>query len=215
MNQLGKRIITTVILFIVMPILVLAAPITLFLLSIITIYLAIFIYEWPKLFDYRYPAFWLIMPIYPLLPLLLIIKLQYSGFYLANLFLIFAVGAHDTGSYIAGTNFGYSKILPTISPGKTWEGFIGGLISTFIFSLIFFDLTNNFYFYNNISRIFLLTIAVCLIALAGDLFESYLKRRVSLKDVGDILPGHGGILDRADSLFFVVFLIYFIRHLFK
>ncbi len=125
--------------------------------------------------------------------------MQLTGYESVNILLISMVAIHDTGSYLAGKKWGKHKISPVISPGKTWEGFAGGIALTFAFSSFFFGQTNLATLF---LKIFPLTIAVCTSALCGDLFESYLKRRAGLKDSGTLLPGHGGLLDRIDGIMF-------------
>ena len=112
---------------------------------------------------------------------------------------------NDTGAYIVGSLFGRHKMFPVLSPKKSWEGFLGGLIfnigAAFIFYYCF-----NLYSYELISTVYgWIYIGICVSAFAtlGDLFESMLKRSLGIKDFGNIIPGHGGILDRIDSLLFV------------
>lgn len=116
----------------------------------------------------------------------------------------------DTGAYFAGTFFGKHKLCPPISPKKTVEGLIGGIIS----SALLFMLSGFVYFkimeYNNtivsINYINLAILGACcaLVGLLGDLSASLLKRQSQIKDFGNIMPGHGGVLDRFDSILFVV-----------
>ena len=109
----------------------------------------------------------------------------------------------DTGAYFAGKRFGTKAVVPQISPHKTLEGFIGGALFTIVGLLI--------YAYAGqvpLSFALGLAMAVAMVAPAGDLFESLLKRYVNVKDSGHILPGHGGILDRFDSLLFVTPVLY-------
>ncbi len=101
----------------------------------------------------------------------------------------------DTSAYIAGKNFGKHKLAPAISPGKTWEGVAGALLGVTIFAAVLmygFEIDNWLLF----PALWLITA----ISIVGDLFESLLKRRADVKDSGDILPGHGGVLDRLDAL---------------
>jgi len=108
-----------------------------------------------------------------------------------------SVWAADIGAYFVGKRFGKTKLSPKVSPGKTVEGLLGGLaLVLFIFTPILFS-----NFSVKAASLLLLTILVtALISVGGDLFESKLKRHVGLKDSSQILPGHGGILDRIDSL---------------
>jgi phosphatidate cytidylyltransferase len=114
--------------------------------------------------------------------------------------LLMAVGVvalADIGGYVAGNLFGKHKLAPVISPGKTWEGFFGGLFAQLLLIavLIFFmPITVS------LPVLALLIIPVSLYSVLGDLFESMLKRQQGVKDSSQILPGHGGVLDRIDGL---------------
>ena len=109
------------------------------------------------------------------------------------------VWIHDTFAYVTGSLIGRHPLTPRLSPGKTWEGSIGGLVFTLLAGWIAYRISGIYTpgFWMVISLI------TSLLGLAGDLFESGLKRRSDLKDTGNLLPGHGGILDRFDSLLFV------------
>ena len=104
--------------------------------------------------------------------------------------------ATDTGGYILGQRFGAHKLIPTVSPGKTIEGSIGGIVVAICVGIIGW-----FYFYPQSFTLWCLQlIGTVLLAMVGDLAISMFKRRVKCKDTGYILPGHGGLLDRLDSL---------------
>lgn len=105
--------------------------------------------------------------------------------------------ASDTGAYYAGSNFGKTKLCPAISPAKTVEGLIGGMAASLILTLV-----ARFFLFPQVSAIKMAaaTIVVTLIGVGGDLTESIIKRSCRVKDSGTILPGHGGVLDRIDSL---------------
>ncbi len=104
----------------------------------------------------------------------------------------------DIGAYFSGKRFGKNKLAPKLSPGKTKEGMVGAIVFTAIYSII----VGFLFKLPLISQIGLLIITVlaAVISVAGDLFVSLLKREKGLKDTGNILPGHGGILDRIDSV---------------
>jgi phosphatidate cytidylyltransferase len=112
--------------------------------------------------------------------------------------LIFALvlgWAADVGAYFGGRRFGRTKLAPRVSPNKTWEGVLGGLL---VGSLVAFAGLAWFGF--SAGAFLPLCIAALLASVVGDLTESMFKRQVGLKDSGTILPGHGGVLDRIDSL---------------
>lgn len=121
------------------------------------------------------------------------------------LFLISIVWITDSFAYFTGKLFGKHKLAPAVSPNKTWEGSIGGVFFALLLLLPFSPLLNGglSYLYS-CSLIILLSIAGQL----GDLAESFLKRKARLKDSGRILPGHGGVLDRFDSLLLVIVISY-------
>lgn len=111
-------------------------------------------------------------------------------------FLLLLVWATDTGAYLAGKKWGRHKLIPGVSPGKTLEGVAGGIVLAMFVALI-----GSCYFKpESTLNWFVTAIIVILISLLGDLFISMLKRRANVKDTGHILPGHGGVLDRLDSL---------------
>jgi phosphatidate cytidylyltransferase len=107
------------------------------------------------------------------------------------------VALADIGGYVAGNLFGKHKLAPVISPGKTWEGFFGGLLAQLLLIAILM-----YFLPITVSplMLFLLIIPVSLYSVIGDLFESMLKRHQGVKDSSQILPGHGGVLDRIDGL---------------
>lgn len=123
---------------------------------------------------------------------------------MANLLLFFLliVMASDTGAYMVGSRFGKHKFAPLLSPKKTWEGFLGGILSSVLVALLY-----NYFFFPLKDHWFL--VALCglgcaIMAAIGDLVESSFKRFSRVKDSGTILPGHGGLLDRVDAIVFSV-----------
>ena len=118
----------------------------------------------------------------------------------------------DTFAYLVGVSIGKKRIMPKISPKKSWEGFFGGLIATFIISWVILKpiITIHFSWIIKIyedpnTKIFIVfALIIPFTATAGDLIESYYKRIAKVKDSGKLLPGHGGILDRMDAFLITI-----------
>lgn len=125
------------------------------------------------------------------------------------LFVVFAAWASDTGAYLIGRKWGRHKLVPSLSPGKSWEGLFAGLASAVIMSLVM-GLPMGI----PLRHIFALGFIIGITGLVGDLVESAIKRDIGLKDFGSILPGHGGILDRFDGLLFAAPIFYYYVTLF-
>jgi len=115
------------------------------------------------------------------------------------LIFLFIIWSADTGAYLVGRQWGSHKLAPSISPGKTIEGLLGGLAGAMLIAVIAGTLALPL---TSIQLLvwLLLAAVIALFSVAGDLFESVYKRRAGLKDSGKLLPGHGGVLDRIDSL---------------
>ena len=113
------------------------------------------------------------------------------------LFAFAVVALADVGGYVAGNLFGKHKLAPLVSPGKTWEGFFGGIL---LQCILIASMAS--FMPEKITTVMLvaLVIPVSLYSVLGDLFESMIKRHSGVKDSGNILPGHGGVLDRIDGL---------------
>jgi phosphatidate cytidylyltransferase len=113
-------------------------------------------------------------------------------------FLLLLTSSADSAAYFTGRRFGRSRLAPHISPGKTREGLFGALAVTLVVGLAgawFFEVHQGLWFY-----FVALCLVTALVSVAGDLFESLMKREAGVKDSGRILPGHGGVLDRIDSV---------------
>lgn len=123
---------------------------------------------------------------------------QQSDGLMALIFLFVLVFGADSAAYFTGKKWGTTKLAPKISPGKSWQGLIGALLFSFLMAI------STLWFLNTPIDLWpwaiVLSITTVLFSIVGDLFESMLKREVGVKDSGKLLPGHGGLLDRIDSL---------------
>jgi phosphatidate cytidylyltransferase len=117
----------------------------------------------------------------------------------------------DTAAYFAGKNLGRHKMAPILSPKKTWEGAAGGLLGSILAGIICVPLLG---LPITLAQAALLGLVGGIVGPLGDLAESMIKRQVGLKDAGNLIPGHGGILDRADSLLFTGPVLYYLIWLF-
>lgn len=115
-----------------------------------------------------------------------------------TLFALALVWAADSGAYFTGSRFGRRKLAPGISPGKTWEGVFGGLATSLLLAVAVLPLLG--LSWQALPALALLTVITAAISIAGDLFESLMKRQSGVKDSGALFPGHGGLMDRLDSL---------------
>lgn len=118
---------------------------------------------------------------------------------LIPLSVISLIWINDTFAYVSGSLIGRHPMTPGLSPGKTWEGFAGGMLFTFLAGWIIFKIADVY----SPGIWLVLSLIISNLGLLGDLYESRLKRKKAVKDAGNLLPGHGGILDRFDSLLFV------------
>lgn len=138
------------------------------------------------------------------------IQLAYNPWLVMGFFIL--IWTNDTGAYLAGRAFGKNKLFERISPKKTWEGAIGGLLLTLIAAF----LLNKYSSLLNITHWMIIAAIIVVFGNLGDLTESLFKRSVSIKDSGNLLPGHGGLLDRFDAVLIaapmVFTYLYFISH---
>ncbi len=114
------------------------------------------------------------------------------------LYFLFLIWIADSGAYFAGRAFGRHKLAAVVSPGKTWEGVAGALVLVFLYSLTapyWLPLTEG-----QAGTIIWISLLLVPVSVIGDLFESLMKRQSGIKDSGQLLPGHGGVMDRIDSL---------------
>ncbi|HBO37396.1 MAG TPA: phosphatidate cytidylyltransferase [Pasteurellaceae bacterium] len=151
----------------------------------------------------------LIFAFFTLVPFLIgVLRLRLDNYVVSSthgimllLYVFILVWAADSGAYFAGRKFGKHKLAPKVSPGKTWQGVIGGLITAGVFAFVFLQLSNDALFTKNSGAAFvLLSVATVAISVLGDLTESMFKRESGIKDSSNLIPGHGGVLDRIDSL---------------
>lgn len=126
---------------------------------------------------------------------------QFQGAYLL-LYVCLLVWCADSGAYFFGRAFGKRKLAAKVSPSKSWEGALGGLITSCVMALLFIKLTPNNIFGREFETLPFIIVSVATVAVSslGDLAESMFKRQANIKDSSNLIPGHGGILDRIDSL---------------
>lgn len=140
---------------------------------------------------------WVGLP-FALLPFIGTIGGTYTGWIVLGFF--FLLWINDTGAYLSGRSLGKHKLAPKISPGKTIEGFIGGVILALVLAYFLPEITGQL----TVMRWTVIALIIAVFSNAGDLVESMLKRSCGVKDSGKILPGHGGILDRFDGILLAV-----------
>jgi len=206
MNQHTKRFITAWVIATFFWMIFFYCPPVIFSATLVGILITILFVEWGQFFPVNSWRFWIVTPLYPILPFALMIYMNQVAIYRPMVYYLFLlVFSFDAGSYIAGSLFGKHLILPKITPKKTYEGAIGGYFSALV---IFLWALYEKQIMLSPQFIIGFTVAVCVIAFFGDLFESYLKRSVQLKDSGCILPGHGGFLDRFDAIMVTTFFFF-------
>ncbi|GHT82891.1 hypothetical protein FACS1894125_6000 [Actinomycetota bacterium] len=147
------------------------------------------------------------------IPLMLSFYIMISELYQGSFKLVLVILASvtsDIGGLLFGSIFGKHRMTPNISPNKTWEGLGGSLLLSTVSTVIFGYFAFNEYFYSGKTWILIiLPIIITLVGTFGDLIESTIKRECNMKDMGDFLPGHGGILDRLDALIIIAPFSYF------
>lgn len=126
--------------------------------------------------------------------------------------LAICVISYDSFGYLVGKKFGRTPLSPQVSPGKTLEGLVGGVVASIVVAVLF---VSHIHPWGGIGNSFLLGLVVGVVAPIGDLCESMIKRDLRIKDFGSILPGHGGVLDRFDALLFVLPAGYFLARALK
>lgn len=167
-------------------------------------------YEWPLVIQAQphQKRFWLYTIVYPTIPFLVLLYLVIAFRQVSLMIPLYPFLSSwivDAGGYFAGNLFGRHKLCPAISPKKTWEGVAGGAGALLVFHLLlrwYYQLSDSLFL------VLAATVVVAIIAIAGDLFVSFLKRRQGVSDTGTALPGHGGLLDRFDSVLFIATLLW-------
>ncbi|HFR3954673.1 phosphatidate cytidylyltransferase [Streptococcus suis] len=124
-------------------------------------------------------------------------------------FALCLVWATDIGAYLIGRQIGRRKLLPKVSPNKTVEGFVGGILSAVVVAIIFLIVDKSLLAGYSFGMMMLLVVIFSIFSQFGDLVESAIKRHFGVKDSGKIIPGHGGILDRFDGMIFVFPIMHF------
>ncbi|MEO0727052.1 MAG: CDP-archaeol synthase [Bacteroidota bacterium] len=150
---------------------------------------------------FEYIAFVLLGFIYFGIPFAILDFVAFDGehFYAKTVFgILVLTWMNDTGAYLVGSRWGKTPLLPRVSPKKTWEGSVGGVVVTFLTALVLYFTLNEL----ELVDWLILAVIVSVFASLGDLVESMLKRSFSVKDSGSLLPGHGGLLDRFDGFIF-------------
>ena len=176
------------------------------LMTVINLVLAVLFNVQPK------KLFWtILLYVYPAILLFLMYLTNRTNVHaFIMLVLAFVISPiSDTFAYFVGTLIGGKKLCPRLSPKKTWSGAIGGtiggILSSIIVYVIFKPQINSS---SPVMFFLLLGILASIVNIFGDLFESFIKRKVGIKDMGKIMPGHGGVLDRIDGTMFVMLIIY-------
>ena len=122
---------------------------------------------------------------------------------------LFIVWATDSGAYLVGRRYGVRRLAPRVSPNKTVEGSLGGIASAVLVTFIFMLFDRNVAAPHHMFVMLLFTVFFSIAGQFGDLVESAIKRHFGVKDSGKFIPGHGGVLDRFDSMLFVFPLMHF------
>lgn len=187
----------------------------LFSLLLFAALLIILVFEWPNLVDRKpFSLFIFISLLYPIAPMIGLILL--NGWFrpidlLFPLYPFIISWIYDTMGYMVGSLIGVHKICPSISPGKSWEGLLGSFVGVLLGNVVLLQrITIDPFnaFATQFKTLLMFSLAVTCIAFTGGMMISLLKRRKGLKDAGSLLPGHGGLLDRFDSIFFVGMLVW-------
>ena len=210
-NELTKRVISSLILIPVVLFVIIEGSILFNLF--ISICFVITAYEWLQMSKLNiqkiFGLFFIIISFYTVYK----IRNDFNQDYFRILLITIICISTDTGGYICGKLLKGPK-LTKFSPNKTYAGVIGSFLFSIIITILFFELTSKIYNYKYTEETFIFVLAVSLVSQIGDIIISYFKRLFKVKDTGNIIPGHGGILDRIDGMIFafpfsyIIFLIW-------
>ena len=129
------------------------------------------------------------------------------------LFLFILTWTFDTFAYLLGIQFGKNKIMASISPKKSWEGFAGGFVFTILAAYLAHTYFHTYFGFSSLSEPLIISIVLPFTATLGDFIESAYKRKAGVKDSGNFIPGHGGMLDRMDAFMITIPVIYILTYL--
>jgi phosphatidate cytidylyltransferase len=164
--------------------------------------------EWPRLVPPGSKQFWRITLFYPTIPLISLFALNKLIYGKALLmWMVIVLTIHDGAALSIGKLFGKHLLAPDYSPNKTVEGCLGGFVAVFIAHVMILGRAGTSY-----GELAIISAMVSILATFGDLFESSFKRKAGVKDSGNILPGHGGLLDRMDALLFLSPCVYLLAN---
>ena len=198
-NELTKRVFSSLILIPVVLFVIIEGSILFNLF--ITICFIITAYEWLQMSKLNmqkiFGLFFIIISFYTIYK----IRNDFDQDYFYILLVTIICISTDTGGYICGKLLKGPK-LTKFSPNKTYAGVIGSFLFSIIITILFFELTSKIYNYKYTEETFIFVLAVSLVSQIGDIIISYFKRLFKVKDTGNIIPGHGGILDRIDGMIF-------------
>lgn len=186
------------------------------MLAFLILLLAVFVFGYPKYHSHQIMAtFFGLFYVGVMLSFLYSTRMLPQGQYIVWLIFLCSWGC-DTSAYCVGKLFGKHKMAPVLSPKKSVEGAIGGVVGAMLFTAIYCVAISNIFSVDNFDILPLVIISGvgALISMVGDLAASAIKRNFEIKDYGKLIPGHGGVLDRFDSVIITAPIIYFLAYYF-